>query len=143
MRYRPHLYLVKADLLGHLRDSHCLWWSRYEDIYEKGTHLVASKTSSNGVDYSNVAKEMLTRCRMYDNLFNSLLGFDLLQVNDFGNYCKRVFQEINKLKPAFPDSPASVGVFDATVREFRKFVMKQNAELEVLAERFAARAEAG
>jgi hypothetical protein len=124
MRYRAALYLMKSDLLRHLREEHDRWWARYERLYERGMHLLGTNGSGRA-QYTPVAQEMLTRCRMHDNLFNSVMTIDLTTVKDFGNYCRRVFLEINKLKPAFPESAVSVGVFDQTVRQLRKLVMKQ------------------
>jgi hypothetical protein len=129
MRYRAPLYLMKSELLRHLREEHDRWWVRYEALYERGAHQLGSNGSSRR-QYTPAAQEMLTRCRMHDNLFNSVMTIDLTTVQDFGNYCRRVFLEINKLKPAFPDSAISVGVFDETARSLRKLVMKQYEAME-------------
>jgi hypothetical protein len=130
MKYRTSLYLMKSDLLAHLRELHRVWWQRYEQLYEKGSYRLPSRTAASGWDYSIAAKEMLTRCRMFDALYNKVLEIDLVVVKEFGDYCKRVFMEINKLRPAFPDSPESVGVFDLEARDLRKFVMLRHAEDE-------------
>lgn len=125
LRHKLDLYLMKSELLRYLREEHGRWWSSYEKLYRKGTWR-SSPESSRTVEYSERAKEVLTRCRMLDTLFTSLLPMDLLAVDGFGHYCKLVFLEINRLQPAFPDSASSVTVFDEIVRELRKFVMLQN-----------------
>ena len=136
MRYRASLYLMKSDLLRHLREEHDRWWIRYERLYSRGAHITGPDGPSKP-QYTPIAQEMLTRCRMHDNLFNSVMTIDLTTVQDFGNYCRRVFLEINKLKPAFADSAVSVGVFDQTVRQLRKLVMKQYQAMEAHEEALA------
>jgi hypothetical protein len=126
LKHRLHLFLMKSEMLRHLREEHRRWWHQYDRLYAKGSVQEPSRNGGRSWDYSEPAKEMLTRCRMYDNLYNNLLTIDLMLVEDFGNYCKRVFTEINKLKPAFPEAAISVGVFDQTVRDLRKFVMLQH-----------------
>ena len=132
MRYRAPLYLMKSDLLRHVREEHDRWWARYDRLYERGGHI---RGNGNGrrpdalPEYTPAAEEILTRCRAHDNLFNGVATIDLTTVKDFGSYCRLVFLEIQKLKPAFPGSAVSVGVLDQTARELRKFVMKQHEEL--------------
>ena len=53
------------------------------------------------------------------------LKLDLTHVDDFGAYCKMVFVEISKLKPAFPEAPCSQLVFEQCIKELMKFVLKQ------------------
>jgi hypothetical protein len=126
LKHRRRLYLMKSEMLRFLREQHRHWWERYERLYDKGAHMRPQRNGNEEWEYSEAAKELLTRCRMFDNLYNNLLTIDLMMVDDFGNYCKRVFTEINKIKPAFPESAVSVGVFDVTLRDVRKFVMMQS-----------------
>ena len=132
LRLGAYDYLMKSDLLRHVREEHDRWWARYDRLYERGGHI---RGNGNGrrpdalPEYTPAAEEILTRCRAHDNLFNGVATIDLTTVKDFGSYCRLVFLEIQKLKPAFPGSAVSVGVLDQTARELRKFVMKQHEEL--------------
>jgi hypothetical protein len=126
IKYIPEFYHLKSELVLYLRREHEKWWKRYDDIYKKGLYITRLSGSKNGWDYSSPAKEMLTRCRIYDNLYERIVGIDLFKVEDFGQYCKTIFSEINRLRPAFPDSSMSQLSFDQTARELRKYVMMQS-----------------
>jgi hypothetical protein len=55
-----------------------------------------------------------------------------------------VFLEINKLKPAFPDAHCSHEVFEQSVRDIMKFVLRQAPEgFEADAAEFALSATTG
>ena len=126
VKYKMNLFQFKIDLLKHLRMEYENWAKVYDELYAEGTYTRSAQKRAEGWDYTDKAKEMITRCRMYDNLYNKILLLNLLDLDDFGNYCKKVFIEINKLKPAFSNSISSQSSFDQTVKELRKFVMVQN-----------------
>lgn len=119
LKERRHLYLMKSELLQHLRDEHARLWRLYEQVYD------AEEGPKKG-EYGDRAVELLTRCRLFDNLYNNLQQVDLHKMDGFGDYCKRVFQELQRQQPAFPDSAVSLSVFDEAARELRRLVMKQN-----------------
>ena len=103
IKYNLPYYLRKSDLMRYLRDQHDLWWAKYTVLYEKDAYTFPTTRTASGWDYTNSAKEMLSRCKLFDSLFTQVLKLDLCHVNDFGTYCKMVFLELNKLKPAFPE----------------------------------------
>lgn len=125
IKYNLPYYLRKSDLMRYLRTQHDYWWARYGDLYEKNAFTYPTSKTSTGWDYTNAAKEMLSRCKLHDSMFTQVLKLDLTHVTEFGTYCKLVFLELNKLKPAFPDSPCSQQVFEQSVRDIMKFVLKQ------------------
>lgn len=125
IKYNLPYYLRKCDLMRFLREQHDFWWGRYSALYEKNAFTYPTSRTSTGWDYTNAAKEMLSRCKLHDSMFTQVLKLDLTHVTEFGSYCKLVFLELNKLKPAFPDSPCSQQVFEQSVREIMKFVLKQ------------------
>lgn len=125
IKYNLPYYLRKSDLMRYLRDQHDFWWAKYTALYERDAFTYATTKTAHGWDYTNAAKEMLSRCKLYDSLFTQVLKLDLCHVADFGTYCKMVFLELNKLKPAFPDAPCSQQVFEASVRDIMKFVLRQ------------------
>ena len=128
IKYNLPYYLRKADLMRHLREQHDHWWGRYTSLYEKSAYTYPTNRTGSGWDYTNAAKEMLSRCKLYDSLFTQVLKLDLTHVDDFGAYCKLVFLELNKLKPAFPQAQCSQEVFEEAVRALMKFVLKQAPE---------------
>lgn len=150
IKYNLPYYLRKSDLMRFLREQHDFWWAKYSALYERDAYTFPTTRTSHGWDYTNSAKEMLSRCKLHDSLFTQVLKLDLCHVGDFGAYCKMVFLELNKLKPAFPDAPCSQQVFEVSVKEIMKFVLKQappdfqhdGDELERLAAAAAARAAA-
>lgn len=125
IKYNLPYYLRKADLMRYLRGEHDRWWAKYSLLYERNAYTYPTSRTSQGWDYTNAAKEMLSRCKLHDSLFTQVMRLDLMHVGDFGSYCKLVFLEMNRLKPAFPESPSSQSVFDGTVRDVMKFVLKQ------------------
>jgi hypothetical protein len=125
IKYNLPFYLRKADLMRHLREQHDHWWGRYTALYEKSAYTYPTNRTGSGWDYTNAAKEMLSRCKLFDSLFTQVLKLDLTHVDDFGIYCRLVFQELNKLKPAFPTAPSSQSVFEESVRSLMKFVLRQ------------------
>ena len=125
IKYNLPYYLRKSDLMRYLRDQHDFWWAKYSALYERDAYTYPTTKSSQGWDYTNAAKEMLSRCKLHDSMFTQVLKLDLCLVADFGTYCKMVFLELNKLKPAFPDSPSSQQVFESSVKDLMKFVLKQ------------------
>ena len=126
LKYVSEFYYLKSELVRYLRLEHEKWWKRYEDLYRKGLFVTKSPGPKPGWDYSSAAKEMLTRCRMYDNLYERIVAIDLFKIDDFGHYCKTIFSEINRLRPAFPDSSISQLSYDQTAKELRKYVMMQS-----------------
>ena len=128
IKYNLPYYLRKSDLMRHLRDQHDHWWGRYTALYNKSAYTFPTSKTSSGWDYTNAAKEMLSRCKLFDSLFMQVLKLDLTHLDDFGTYCKMVFLEINKLKPAFPSAPCSQEVFEESVKGLMKFVLKQAPE---------------
>lgn len=150
MKYNLPYYLRKSDLMRFLREQHDYWWAKYSALYERDAYTFPTTKTASGWDYTNPAKEMLSRCKLHDSLFTQVLKLDLCHVADFGAYCKLVFLELNKLKPAFPDAPCSQQVFEASVKDIMKFVLKQappdfqqdSEELERIAAAAAARAAA-
>lgn len=125
IKYNIAYYLRKCDLMRYLREQHDLWWAKYTGLYERDAYTYPTSRTAQGWDYTNAAKEMLSRCKLYDSLFTQVLKLDLAQVTDFGTYCKLVFLEINKLKPAFPDAPCSQTVFEHSVRDAMRCVLRQ------------------
>jgi len=125
IKYNLPYYLRKSDLMRYLRDQHDYWWGKYTVLYEKDAYTYPTTRNSQGWDYTNAAKEMLSRCKLHDSLYTQILKLDLTNVSDFGTYCKMVFLELNKLKPAFPDSQCSQAVFEAAVKDIMKFVLRQ------------------
>jgi hypothetical protein len=125
IKYNIAYYLRKCDLMRYLREQHDFWWANYTGLYERDAYTYPTSRNAQGWDYTNAAKEMLSRCKLYDSLFTQVLKLDLAQVSDFGTYCKLVFLEINKLKPAFPDSPCSQLVFEHSVRDAMRCVLRQ------------------
>ena len=125
IKYNVPYYLRKCDLMRYLREQHDFWWGRYTALYERDAYTDPTSRTASGWDYTNAAKEMLSRCKLFDSLFTQVLKLDLTHVGDFGSYCKMVFLEINKLKPAFPDAQCSHEVFEQSVREVMKFVLRQ------------------
>lgn len=125
IKYNLPYYLRKSDLMRFLRDRHDHWWALYSDLYQRNAYTYPTSRTPSGWDYTNQAKEMLSRCKLYDSLFTQILKLDLTHVQDFGAYCKLIFAELNKLKPAFPEAPASQQVFEQSLKEIMKFVMKQ------------------
>ena len=125
IKYNVPYYLRKCDLMRYLREQHDFWWARYTGLYERDAYTYPTSRTASGWDYTNAAKEMLSRCKLFDSLFTQVLKLDLTHVGDFGSYCKMVFLEINKLKPAFPDAQCSHEVFEHSVREVMKFVLRQ------------------
>ena len=125
IKYNLPYYLRKCDLMRYLRDQHDTWWANYTQLYERDAYTYPTTRTSQGWDYTNAAKEMLSRCKLFDSLFTQILKIDLAHVDEFGIYCKLVFLEINKLKPAFPDTPCSQSVFETSVRDVMKYVLRQ------------------
>ncbi|MEM7245266.1 MAG: hypothetical protein AAF533_07965 [Acidobacteriota bacterium] len=125
IKYNLPYYLRKSDLMRQVRAQHDYWWGQYTLLYEKSAYTFPTDKTGTGWDYTNSAKAMLSRCKLFDSLFTQVLKLDLTHVDDFGTYCKMVFLEINKLKPAFPENPSSQSVFDESVRHLMKFVLKQ------------------
>lgn len=125
IKYNLPYFLRKSDLMRYLRAQHDYWWKRYTVLYDKSAYTYPTSRTGSGWDYTNAAKEMLSRCKLYDSLFTQVLKLDLTHVDEFGSYCRMVFLEINKLKPAFPDAPCSHDVFAESVRELMKFVLQQ------------------
>ena len=125
IKYNVPYYLRKCDLMRYLREQHDFWWARYTALYERDAYTYPTTRTSSGWDYTNAAKEMLSRCKLHDSLFTQVLKLDFTHIADFGSYCKMVFLEINKLKPAFPDAQCSHEVFEQSVRDVMKFVLKQ------------------
>ena len=125
IKYNLPYYLRKSDLMRFLREQHDFWWAKYTLLYEKDAYTYPTSRMAAGWDYTNAAKEMLSRCKLFDSLFTQVLKLDLCHVNDFGAYCKMVFLELNKLKPAFPEAPCSQGVFELSVKDIMKFILKQ------------------
>ena len=125
IKYNLPYYLRKSDLMRYVRSEHDRWWGKYTLLYERNAYTYPTSRSSAGWDYTNAAKELLSRCKLFDSLFTQVLKLDLMHVNDFGTYCKLVFLEINRLKPAFPEAPCSQSVFESSVRDVMKFVLKQ------------------
>jgi hypothetical protein len=125
IKYNLPYYLRKSDLMRYLRAEHDRWWAKYSVLYERNAYVYPTSKTASGWDYTNSAKEMLSRCKLYDSLFTQVLKLDFTHVNEFGSYCKMVFLELNKLKPAFPDSPCSQSVFESSIRDIMKYVLKQ------------------
>ena len=125
IKYNLPYYLRKCDLMRYLREQHDFWWAKYTALYERDAYTYPTSRTGQGWDYTNAAKEMLSRCKLFDSLFTQVLKLDLAHVGDFGAYCKMVFLEINKLKPAFPDAPCSHVVFEHSVRDVMRFVLRQ------------------
>jgi hypothetical protein len=125
IKYNLPYYMRKSDLMRYLRGQHDFWWAKYSVLYDKNAYTYPTTRTSQGWDYTNAAKEMLSRCKLYDSLFTQVLKLDLTHVADFGTYCKLCFVELNKLKPAFPDAPCSQSVFEASVKDVMKFVLRQ------------------
>ncbi len=125
IKYNLPYYLRKSDLMRFLRDRHDYWWARYSSLYERDAFTFPTTRTSQGWDYTNAAKEMLSRCKLFDSLFTQVLKLDLCHTNDFGTYVKLVLLEMNKLKPAFPDAPCSQQVFEASMKDILKYVMQQ------------------
>ena len=125
IKYNLPYYLRKSDLMRFLRDRHDYWWARYTSLYERDAFTFPTTRTAHGWDYTNAAKEMLSRCKLFDSLFTQVLKLDLCHTGDFGTYCKLVLMEMNKLKPAFPDAPCSQQVFEASMKDIIKFVLQQ------------------
>lgn len=125
IKYNLPYYLRKSDLMRFLRDKHDRWWEKYSELYHKDQYTYPTSKTPSGWDYTNAAKEMLSRCKLYDSLFTQVLKLDLTHVQDYGTYCKMVFVELNKLKPAFPTAACSQAVFETSIKEIMKFVLQQ------------------
>ena len=128
IKYNLPYYLRKADLMRHLRGQHDKWWGKYTELYERSAFTYPTPRTGSGWDYTNASKGMLSRCKLYDSLFTAVLKLDITHVDDFGTYCRMVFVELNKLKPAFPLAPSSQAVFNGAVKDLMKFILRQAPE---------------
>ena len=82
LRHKRDLYLMKSEMLGYLRREHRRYWALYEKLYDHGGWRQEQPDDENEKAYSDRAKELLTRCRMFDNLYTNLVRLDRVETGE-------------------------------------------------------------